>query len=194
LNAGGVVGQRLTRPARWIATPREVIVTKVNLATQMTTTGRWEIVSKLTWIARNVLVAAVCATLLGAAGAAVLAAAPQPVEPDMHEFMEYLFQPTYRRLKLSMASAPADNAGWKAIKADSLILAEGGNLLLGRAPDGDAAAWDALSVAVRELGGQLYQAAKNKDFDTARGHYQAMLLKCNACHDQFAGGEHQLTP
>lgn len=23
----------------------------------------------------------------------------RPVEPDMHEFMEYVFQPTYKRLK-----------------------------------------------------------------------------------------------
>src|SRR5579862_5043618 len=57
-----------------------------------------------------------------------------PVDRSMHEFMEYYFQPTYLRLKPVMAAAPADNAGWKAIKADSLLLAEGGNLLLLRTP------------------------------------------------------------
>ena len=61
--------------------------------------------------------------------------ATEAVEPDMHEFMEYYFQPTYRRLKETMAAAPADNAGWKAIKADSIILAESGNLLIGRGPE-----------------------------------------------------------
>ena len=29
-----------------------------------------------------------------------------PVEDSMHEFMEYVFQPTYLRLKASMATAP----------------------------------------------------------------------------------------
>ena len=41
-----------------------------------------------------------------------------PVEDSMHEFMEYVFQPTYPRLKHSMMAVPADNKGWKAIKSD----------------------------------------------------------------------------
>ena len=31
-----------------------------------------------------------------------------PVEDSMHEFMEYVFQPTYLRLKASMAAAPVE--------------------------------------------------------------------------------------
>jgi hypothetical protein len=119
---------------------------------------------------------------------------PQPVEKDMHEFMEYVFQPTYKRLKSSMASEPADNNAWKGIKADALILAEGGNLLMIRKPKEDAATWDELSAAVREAGGSMYQAAKKKDYASARQHYEGMLKKCNACHDKFAEGEHQLSP
>jgi len=65
----------------------------------------------------------------------------KPVEDSMHEFMEYVFQPTYLRLKATMTTAPADNKGWKAIKADSLVLAESCNLLFSRAPDGAAADW-----------------------------------------------------
>ncbi|QDU95244.1 hypothetical protein [Lignipirellula cremea] len=122
------------------------------------------------------------------------AAVPQAVEGDMHEFMEYVFQPTYKRLKQSMAAAPADNTGWKGIKSDSLILAEGGNLLLFRGPAETPAAWAETSTAVRDLGGKLYQAAKKKDFESASQHYRAMLTQCNRCHTEFANGEHQLTP
>lgn len=121
-------------------------------------------------------------------------AAPVPVEESMHEFMEYVFQPTYVRLKGSMAVEPTENPGWKAIKADSLSLAESGNLLLLRTPDKDGKAWNDSSVAVRDLGGQLYQAARKKDYASARRHYVAMIEKCNACHTQFADGEHQLKP
>ena len=120
--------------------------------------------------------------------------APQPVEEDMHEFMEYIFQPTYLRLKQSMAAEPKENAGWKAIKSDGLILAEGGNLLLHRLPKEDAASWAEQSASVRDLGAELYQSAKKKDYAAARQSYEAMLKKCNACHDQFAHGEHQLSP
>ena len=122
------------------------------------------------------------------------AAGPAPVETDMHEFMEYAFQPAYLRLQAAIAAEPKDNAGWKAIKADALVLAEGGNLLLIRPAADDAADWNTYSVDVRRLGGELYAAARKKDFATARKQYQAMLVRCNACHDQFAGGEHQLEP
>ena len=119
---------------------------------------------------------------------------PQPVEKGMHEFMEYVFQPSYLRLKPLMAHAPSDNAGWKGIKAESLTLAECANLLLSRAGEKDGQKWTEWSSAVRATGGELYQAARKKDFAAARKHYETMLTKCNACHTHFADGEHQLSP
>jgi cytochrome c556 len=121
-------------------------------------------------------------------------AAPEPVEESMHEFMEYVFQPTYRRLKASMAAQPKDKSAWKPIKADSLILAEGGNLLLMRTPDEGGAAWDKFSVAVRGAGAELYQAARARDYKAAKQKYASMLDNCNACHKQFADGKYQLEP
>ena len=117
-----------------------------------------------------------------------------PVESDMHEFMEYVFQPTYKRLKTAMASKPANNQDWKGIKADSLILAEAGNLMLIRKPEEDAADWSKHSIQVRDFGGQMYRAAKAKDYQLAKKHYESMISNCNACHHQFAGGEHILKP
>lgn len=122
------------------------------------------------------------------------AASVIPVEDDMHEFMEYVFQPPYKRLKAAMAVVEKDNAAWKNIKSDSLILAEGGNLLLARGPDSDEADWDKHSVMVRSFGGQLYRAAKKKDEVESQKVYRLMLDHCNACHQQFADGEHQLSP
>ena len=119
-----------------------------------------------------------------------------PVEADMHEFMEYVFEPPYKRLKASLAAAPAadDRAAWKAIKSDSLILAEAGNLLLGRPPEKDAADWNSHSMKVRDTGALLYSAAKKKDAVEARKQWAGLLENCNACHKQFAGGEHMLEP
>ena len=118
----------------------------------------------------------------------------KPVEPSMHEFMEYVFQPPYKRLRTAMTTEPADNAAWKAIKSDSLILAEAGNLLLIRRPEKNEDSWREHSIMVRDLGGEFYQAARKKDYPAAKQSYTAMLQKCNSCHDAFAGGEHQLTP
>jgi hypothetical protein len=120
--------------------------------------------------------------------------AAEAVESDMHEFMEYVFQPTYQRLKKTMAEAPSDNAGWKGMKADSLILAEGGNLLLLRKSKENTDDWTQHSIAVRDVGGKLYRAAQSKDYAAARQHYETMITNCNACHQQFAHGEHILKP
>lgn len=122
------------------------------------------------------------------------AAAPKPVETDMHEFMEYMFQPQYKRLKTAMTTEPADRAGWKPIKGESLALAEACNLLFDRLPEDKADDWKKLSADTREAAAKLYAAAKVRDFKAAKPAYEAMLLRCNACHDQFADGEHQLTP
>lgn len=117
-----------------------------------------------------------------------------PVEDSMHEFMEYVFQPTYRRLKESMKAAPADNAGWKAVKSDSLILAESCNLLFSRAPEEDAADWNRHAAASKAAGADLYKAAREKNFDTAATAYRTMLNHCNDCHKQFEEGRHILQP
>jgi hypothetical protein len=117
-----------------------------------------------------------------------------PVDRSMHEFMEYYFQPTYLRLKGVMAAAPAGNPNWKAIKADSMILAEGGNLLLLRTPLKDPARWNEMSVAVRDAAGQLYKAARKRDIEATRKSYEQMLINCNSCHKQFAAGKHMLAP
>lgn len=122
------------------------------------------------------------------------AAGPAPVESDMHEFMEYLFEPSYKRLREALASAPADNAVWKGIKGDALTLAEGANLLYGRGPAAKAEAWDEHAASVREAGAALYAAGKAKDYDVAREAFLGLLTRCNACHDTFADGEHQLAP
>ena len=121
-------------------------------------------------------------------------AKPTPVEPDMHEFMEYIFQPSFKALKPAMATEPSDKKVWFTIKSSSLTMAEGGNLLLMRAPQKNAEDWAKHSVAVRDFGGKLYRAAQAKDYSTAKTNYQAMVKNCNACHEQFAGGEHMLTP
>ena len=122
------------------------------------------------------------------------APAPKPVETSMHDFMEGVFQGPYRRLKTAMAAEPKDNAGWKVIRSEALILAEGGNLLLFRVPEKDADEWTKFSTANRDAGADLFKAAKAKDFPAAKKAYEAMIGHCNACHKKFDNGKNQLAP
>ena len=128
------------------------------------------------------------------AASSVAVTGTMPVEGDMHEFMEYMFEPSYKRLKETLAAEELDNKSFKTVKADGLSLAEGGNLLLMRVPKEDGAAWREHAVLVREAGAALYKSGKAKDAEASRKNFAGLLLKCNACHDQFAGGEHQLSP
>lgn len=119
---------------------------------------------------------------------------PEVVEDSMHEFMEYVFQPTYKRLKVTMAKKPEAKAGWKAMKSDALILAESCNLLFARTPDENASDWNKHAVGSRVHGAELYQAARKQEFEAATTSYKAMLESCNACHRQFEDGRHILQP
>src|SRR5947207_3200820 len=67
--------------------------------------------------------------------------AAKPVPVNMHDFMEGVFQSPYRRLKAAMATEPKNDAEWKALRSDALILAEGGNLLLMRLPEKEGGHW-----------------------------------------------------
>lgn len=119
---------------------------------------------------------------------------PLAVEKSMHEFMEYYFEPAYLRLKAAMAAKEKDKKAWKEIKANSLVLAEGANLLLQRLPEKDGKDWANHAFAVREAGSQLYQSVKKKDDAVALSAYRTMIAKCNACHKQFEEGKHKLEP
>jgi len=121
-------------------------------------------------------------------------ATPKPVPVNMHDFMEGVFQSPYKRLKTGMAAEPKDAAGWKAIRSDALILAEGGNLLLLRLPEKDVDLWTKYSVDSRDAGADMVKAAKAKDFAGAKKAYELMLTHCNACHKKFEDGKHILAP
>lgn len=122
-------------------------------------------------------------------------AAVKPIDSDMHHFMEYGYEPAYLRLKEVLARNPADKAAWKPVKGDALTLAELTNLLVTRAPDAKAAKdWTKHAFAVRTEGENLYQAARKQDLTAAKKAWGAMIQNCNACHKQFADGEHQLKP
>jgi len=118
----------------------------------------------------------------------------KPIDVNMHDFMEGVFQAPYKRLKVAMAKEPADNAAWKAIRSDALILAEGGNLLLARLPEENKADWIKHSELARDAGGEFVATAKKKDFAAAKAAYEKMLIHCNDCHKQFEQGKHILTP
>jgi hypothetical protein len=122
------------------------------------------------------------------------ASGPVALDTSMHDFMEAMFQGAYRRLKTAMAKEPTSNQGWKAIRTETLTLAEGSNLTLLRKPEKDVEKWNEYCVASRDAGAAMFKAAKQKDFAATRKAYESMLTQCNACHKKFDKGKNQLEP
>ena len=112
----------------------------------------------------------------------------------MHDLMEGMFQAPYLRLKASIESEPKNNVGWRAIRSDLLILAEGSNFLVLRKQEKDQAMWDEHSIASKKDGEKALKAAKKKNFAETRKSYESMLVHCNDCHKSFADGKYQLVP
>jgi len=112
---------------------------------------------------------------------------------NMHHFMEYICEPSYKSLKEIMVKEPENRKQWKAFKNHSLVLAETTALLAQRCPKEDeesSAQWNQLSFSVYNSGKQLYKSAGK--FDDAKLHYSAMIDNCNKCHTAFADGKYQL--
>lgn len=118
----------------------------------------------------------------------------QPIDVNMHDLMEGMFQAPYRRLKVAMEKEPADPPAWKALRSDALILAEASNMLILRKPETDVEAWIKYSVDSRGAGAEIVKAAKKQDFAASKAAYVTMLDHCNACHKQFEKGKHILKP
>lgn len=115
-----------------------------------------------------------------------------PVD-NMHHFMEYICEPSYKGLKKIMAKEPENRKQWKAFKNHSLVLAETSALVATRGPKDDeekSAHWKQLSLDVYHSGKLLYKSAGK--FEEAQKHYSTLIDNCNKCHTSFAGGKYQL--
>lgn len=116
----------------------------------------------------------------------------EPID-NMHHFMEYICEPSYKGLKPLMATEPADRKAWKVFKNHALVLAETSALVANRGPKDEVKnqQWKAISAEVYRSGKSLYKSSGN--YVEAKKHYSTMLDSCNRCHTVFAKGKYQLS-
>ena len=114
-----------------------------------------------------------------------------PVD-NMHHFMEYICEPSYKGLKAALAEEPANRRAWKPFKNHSLVLAETSAMVASRGPKDPAKSkqWKQISLDVHKHGTALYKSAGK--YEQAKQHYGLMIDSCNKCHTVFAEGKYQL--
>jgi len=115
----------------------------------------------------------------------------EPID-NMHHFMEYVFEPSYKGLKATLAAEPENRKAWKPFKNHALVLAESTTLLAQRGPEEaeKSKQWKQISLDVHKQATALYKSSG--DYDQAKQHYGTMLESCNKCHTVFAAGKYQL--
>ncbi len=103
----------------------------------------------------------------------------QPVD-NMHHFMEYISEPSYKGLKAALATQPVglrSRRGWIPVKSDALILAETSAFVAERVPERvdaeKATHWKQISLDVYNASKALYGSVG--DYEQAKKHYSVMI-------------------
>lgn len=121
------------------------------------------------------------------------AAAPAPAAPlrpvgTMSELMVHLIRPTSDAVFYITSRTPTTEAEWVALQAQTLTLAEAGNLLLLPAHARGRAQWIADARLMLEAGKKAFTAAKAKDLAALEALNDEMYESCLSCHTHFRAG------
>lgn len=82
-------------------------------------------------------------------------------------------------------TAPTDDAGWQAVEASALAVAESGNLLLMKPRAVDEQEWRQYSIALIDAGARAAEAAKAKDAEKTGMAGDDMYNACEQCHAKY---------
>ncbi len=95
-------------------------------------------------------------------------------------------RPCLGRAVRRRSQAPANDKEWAAIRNNTLILAESGNLLIRRTPKADNGDWKRFSRQLTNAGAAALAAANSKDIDKLSGDVSDQLLNaCETCQVKY---------
>jgi len=106
----------------------------------------------------------------------------------MSELMVHLIRPTSDAVFYITSRTPTTEAEWVALQAQTLTLAEAGNLLLLPAHARGRAQWIADARLMLEAGKKAFAAAKAKDMAALEALNDEMYESCLTCHTHFRAG------
>jgi len=150
---------------------------------------------------RTAGLALLCAALLGA-GAIAQAPAPSPAAPrkatrpaaqprvvgTMSELMVHLIRPTSDAVFYITSRTPTSEADWTALQAQTLTLAEAGNLLMLPAHARGRAQWLDDARLMLDAGRKAFVAAKARDVAALEALNDELYQSCVTCHEHFRPG------
>ena len=101
--------------------------------------------------------------------------------------MAGIAEPNLRGIGKILKDKPKDDAGWTFARGQALLVAETGNLLMMRPPQGrdQQDTWMAHSAELRDNSTALARAIAAKDYVQSRTALATTANTCNRCHQTF---------
>jgi hypothetical protein len=135
------------------------------------------------------------------AGAALLtlcavAQAPSTFQPvgNMSQLMIDIIYPTSDAIFYVDREPPKNDHEWGLLRAQALMLAESGNLLMMQGRARDQENWIKYSKTMSDLGATAFKACQHKDLDAIRALNDPLNDVCVNCHLQYRPGYHRRRP
>jgi hypothetical protein len=133
--------------------------------------------------------------LLLVAGAA-LAQAPTTFQPvgNMSQLMIDIVYPTSDAIFYVDRNPPQNDHEWNLLRAQALMLAESGNLLMMQGRARDQGNWIKDSKAMIDIGQTAFKAAQAKNLNAIRALNDPLNDACVQCHMEYRPGYHRRQP
>ena len=122
------------------------------------------------------------ASLLLIGGVATTAEKDQKPVADLTQLMQAMVIPASNAIFDVARNAPADDAAWKKVERNAVLLGESGNLLLIRGRAKNTAEWQDSSRALIEAGEVVLAAVKRRDADAVVEAGNIIIDSCETCH------------
>ena len=125
-----------------------------------------------------------------AAGASAQAPSFQPVG-TVSQLMIDLIYPSSDAIFYIERAPPKNEVEWNAIRAQALLLAESGNLLMMASRARDRGNWMKDSKMLIDAGASAYKAAAAKDMTAILALNDQLNAACVTCHEQYRPNYHK---
>jgi hypothetical protein len=122
-----------------------------------------------------------------------MAQAPTNFQPvgNMSQLMIDIVYPTSDAIFYVDRDPPKNQHDWNILRAQALMMAESGNLLMMDGRARDQGNWITDSKMLIDIGTTAYKAAQAKDLDGIRALNDSLNAACVTCHQQYRPGYHR---
>ena len=124
------------------------------------------------------------------------AQAPAAFHPvgNMSQLMIDIIYPTSDAIFYVDRDPPKTEKQWNDLRAQALMLAESGNLLLMEGRARDQKNWVLDAKMMLDIGEKAFHAAQAHDLDGIRALNDSLNAACVTCHQQYRPGYHRRPP